>query len=159
MLRIFRVMVSLSWAGVGVNHNFWNVSLTSFCKTQVYVYHIIWLEVLIKKAEMHRMGMHKWKCDKINVNPYLYSFLIIDPANHLYTHLSDFAEGWLFQTNVSEYFDHPLPDADTSVLYYQKRKKILILREDPQHKRTKTNSAFNLSGKVAEWSAMTIVRQ
>lgn len=30
MLRIFLVMVSLSWAGVGVNHNFWNVSLTSF---------------------------------------------------------------------------------------------------------------------------------
>lgn len=30
MLRIFLVMVSLSWAGVGVNHNFWNVSFTNF---------------------------------------------------------------------------------------------------------------------------------
>lgn len=32
MLRIFLVMVSLSWFGVGVNHNFWNVSFTSFYK-------------------------------------------------------------------------------------------------------------------------------
>lgn len=75
------------------------------------------------------MGMHKWKCEKINVNPYLYSFLIINPANHLYTHLSNFTEGWLFQANVSEYFDHPLPDADTSVLYCQKRKKSLYLEK------------------------------
>lgn len=37
MLRIFLVMVSLSWAGVGVNHNFWNVSFTNFYKQQVHV--------------------------------------------------------------------------------------------------------------------------
>lgn len=72
---------------------------------------------------MHRIGMRKWNSEKINVNPYLYSFLIIDPADHFYAHLSNFTECWLFQTNVSEYFDHPFPDADTSVLYYQKRKK------------------------------------
>lgn len=34
MFRIFLVMVSLSWAGVGVNHNFWNVSFTNFYKEE-----------------------------------------------------------------------------------------------------------------------------
>lgn len=78
---------------------------------------------------MHRIRMHKWKWEKINVNLYLYSFLIIDPADHLDTHLSNFTECWLFQTNVSQYFDHPFPDTDTSVLYYQKRKKSLYFEK------------------------------
>lgn len=78
---------------------------------------------------MHRIRMHKWKWEKINVNLYLYSFFIIDPADHLDTHLSNFTECWLFQTNVSQYFDHPFPDADTSVLYYQKRKKSLYFEK------------------------------
>lgn len=37
MLRIFLVMVSLSWAGVGVNHNFWNVSFTNFYREYKFV--------------------------------------------------------------------------------------------------------------------------
>lgn len=38
MLRIFRVMASLSWLGVGVNHSFWNVSFTSFWEDKQVFY-------------------------------------------------------------------------------------------------------------------------
>lgn len=37
MLRIFLVMVSLSCAGVGVNHNFWNVSFTNFWNESIII--------------------------------------------------------------------------------------------------------------------------
>ncbi len=50
------------------------------------------------------------------VDPYLDTFLIIDPADHPHTHLSNLTEGWLLQTDVSEDLDHPLSYADTSVL-------------------------------------------
>lgn len=45
------------------------------------------------------------------------AFLIIDPADHPHTHLSNLTESWLLQTNVSEDLDHSFPHADTSVLY------------------------------------------
>lgn len=39
MLRIFLVIVSLSWPGVGVNQSFWNVSFTSFWMgTEIKIY-------------------------------------------------------------------------------------------------------------------------
>lgn len=53
---------------------------------------------------------------KVQVDPYLDTFFIIDPADHLHTHLSDLTEGWLLQANVSEDLDHPFSHADTSVL-------------------------------------------
>lgn len=106
---------------------------------------------------MHRIQMHKWKWEKINVTPYLYSLLIIDPADHFHAHLSNFTECWLFQTNVSEYFDHPFPDADTSVLCYQKIKKSLYF-EKIYNKGQQKNIAFYLEI-LSAWSAMTIVRQ
>lgn len=37
MLRIFLFIVSLSWLAVGVNHSFWNVSFTSFCREEKIV--------------------------------------------------------------------------------------------------------------------------
>ena len=47
---------------------------------------------------------------------YLDTLLVVDPADHPYTHLSDLVEGGLLQTNVPQNLDHPLPDTDTSVL-------------------------------------------
>lgn len=48
---------------------------------------------------------------------YLDAFFIVDPADHLHTHLSDLTEGWLLQTDVSENLDYPLSYTDTGVLY------------------------------------------
>lgn len=48
--------------------------------------------------------------------PYLDAFLIIDPADHLHTHLSNLTEGWLLQTDISENLDHSLSHTYTSVL-------------------------------------------
>lgn len=50
------------------------------------------------------------------VCPYLDTFFIINPADHLHTHLSNLTEGRLLQTDVSEDFDHPFSYTDTSVL-------------------------------------------
>lgn len=55
--------------------------------------------------------------DKDTVDPYLDTFLIIDPADHPHTHLSNLTECRLLQTDVSEDLDHPFSYADTSVLY------------------------------------------
>lgn len=48
---------------------------------------------------------------------YLDAFFIIDSADHLDTHLSNLAEGWLLQADVSEDLDHSLSDTDTSILH------------------------------------------
>ena len=37
MFRIFLVIASLSWLGVGENQSFWNVSFTSFCKSKRFL--------------------------------------------------------------------------------------------------------------------------
>lgn len=58
----------------------------------------------------------EWK----SVEPYLDTFLIIDPADHPHTHLSNLTEGWLLQTDVSEDLDHPFSHTDTSVLCRKK---------------------------------------
>lgn len=50
------------------------------------------------------------------VDPYLDSFLVIDPADHPHTHLSYLTEGGLLQADVSEDLDHSFSYADTSVL-------------------------------------------
>lgn len=51
------------------------------------------------------------------VDPYLDTFLIIDPADHPHTHLCNLTEGWLLEADISEDLDHPFPYADTSVLH------------------------------------------
>ena len=53
-------------------------------------------------------------------DPYLDALLVVDPADHPHTHLSNLVEGGLLQTNVPQDLDHPLPDADTSVLEKKK---------------------------------------
>lgn len=47
---------------------------------------------------------------------HLDALLVVDPADHLDTHLSDLVESGLLQTDVSQDLDHPLPHTDTRVL-------------------------------------------
>lgn len=51
----------------------------------------------------------------------LNALFIVDPADHLHTHLRDLAEGGLFQADVPQDLDHSLPHADARVLDRVKR--------------------------------------
>lgn len=65
---------------------------------------------------MMKVTVKQQKVEKVQLTPYLDTFLIIDPADHPHTHLSNLTEGRLLQADVSEDLDHPFSYADTSVL-------------------------------------------
>lgn len=69
-------------------------------------------------SEQSKLWMHTGAFE-----PYLDTFLVIDPADHPHTHLSDLTEGWLLQTDVSEDLDHPFSYTDTGVLCTKKEKR------------------------------------
>lgn len=55
-----------------------------------------------------------WVC--VCEDTHLNALLVIDPANHLHTHLGDLAECRLLQADVSQDLDDSLPHADACVL-------------------------------------------
>lgn len=65
MLRIFRVMASLSWFGVGVNHSFWNVSFTNFCKRHWRIV-CVWKQI---KQKIPRLDSPKWTYESQTLMP------------------------------------------------------------------------------------------
>lgn len=47
---------------------------------------------------------------------YLNAFFIVDPSDHLHTHLRDLVEGGLLQTDVSQDLNHPLSHTNARIL-------------------------------------------
>lgn len=114
MFRIFLVMASLSWLGVGENQSFWNVSFTSFCTGKHDVKHAVHQGASLVKGLLTKM--------KTNLD----AFFIVDPSNHFHTHLSDLVEVWLLQAYVPEDLNDPFSHTDTRVLCEDKDSSILI---------------------------------
>ena len=52
----------------------------------------------------------------MQTDTHLDALLVVNPADHLDTHLSDLVEGGLLQTDVSKDLNHPLPHTDTRIL-------------------------------------------
>lgn len=52
---------------------------------------------------MEVTSQNKSNCEETKgaADPYLDTFLVIDPADHPHAHLGDLTEGWLLQTDVS----------------------------------------------------------
>lgn len=50
------------------------------------------------------------------MNTHLYPLLVVDPSDHLDTHLCDFVEVRLLQADISQDLDDPLPHTDACVL-------------------------------------------
>lgn len=47
---------------------------------------------------------------------YLNALFVVDPSDHLHTHLCDLVEGWLLQTDVSQDLNHPLSHTNARIL-------------------------------------------
>lgn len=90
------------------------------------------------------------------VDPYLDTFLIIDPADHPHTHLSNLIEGWLLETDVSEDLDHPFSYADTSVLHI-KNNSIYIDTAMFCNHLIKKRLSFSYPNDTYAWGAIEIV--
>lgn len=65
----------------------------------------------------HAVGFH------IKTHTNLDPLLVIDPSDHLHTHLSDLVEVWLLQADIPQDLNDSLPHAYTRVLFKDKMGK------------------------------------
>jgi len=57
---------------------------------------------------------------------YLYSFFIVDSADHLHTSVCQLWKFGMLVTKIAEDTDHPFPHTNSSILQWNKLNKILI---------------------------------
>jgi len=73
----------------------------------------------------------------------LITFFIIHPANHLYTYFRNLWKFRTLHTNILQYLDHTLPDADTSILIKSKS-NYLVAVYTAHNKVNEHNKFFNI---------------
>ncbi len=71
---------------------------------------------------MYEYKLHIKNCQQLKSciyvrNTNLDPLFIVDPSDHLHTHLSDLVEVGLFQANIPQDLNDPLPHTYTRVLY------------------------------------------
>ena len=69
------------------------------------------------------------------------TFFIVHPTNHLYTYFRNLWKFRTLHTNILQYLDHTLPDADTSILTKLKS-SYLVAVHTTRNKANKQNKFF-----------------